>query len=98
MSTDEKNWTYEAWLEDVLEPGQYIASIGKGDRVVSVWLITAARRVRHKTVRETQGWALQVIPAPDMRPNAVYDPETNELWVRGEKGHPLFWYPRSPKK
>jgi hypothetical protein len=96
MNSEAKNWTYDVEHDTLVVPGQYIASIGKRG-VTSVWLILKARRVQHKTVRESQGWALQVVPAPEVKPTAVYDEETNELWVRGEAAHPFFWYPRNAK-
>ena len=90
-------WTYDADGDCEISAGQYIASIGKGYQVVSVWLILTARRIRHKSAREYQGWALEVTPAPEAKPVAVYDEQANELWVRGEMAHPLFWYPRNAK-
>jgi hypothetical protein len=89
-----KCWTYDTDLDIVCAAGEYIASIGKGNRVVSIWLILSARRVVHRKPREQQGWALEVVPARDMQPLAVYDPDANKLWVRGEPAHPFFWYSR----
>jgi hypothetical protein len=96
MSQEPKNWTYDTDAEAVVKVGQYIASIGKRG-VNSVWLILKARRVQHKYPRDSQGWALQVVPAPDVKELAVYDEELNQLWVRGELAHPFFWYPRNAK-
>jgi hypothetical protein len=95
--SEHKKWTYDVEPDCGIRAGQYIASIGKGGRVISVWLILSARRIRHEEPRETQGWALEVQPAPDAKPGAVYDEETNQLWVRGEAAHPFFWYPRNAK-
>ncbi len=90
-------WTYyvEPFLE--IRAGQYIASISRRGGVASVWLIVSARRIKHKRVLETQGWSLEVVPAPEVKPGAVYDEKLNALWVRGEAAHPLFWYPRGTK-
>lgn len=91
-------WTYEVEPELEIKAGQYIASISRRDGgVASVWLITAARRIKHKQVLETQAWALEVVAAPEVKAGAVYEPEQNQLWVRGEPAHPFFWYPRNAK-
>ena len=96
MSQEVKNWTYDTEPGTIMRTGEYVASIGKRG-VVSVWLILKARLVQHKTAREWQGWALQVVPAPDMKPMAVYDSEANQLWIKGDPAHPFFWYSRNAK-
>lgn len=74
--------------------GEYLVSLGKRG-VCSVWLLTSVRKVQHKTVREDQGYVLERQLVPELKPLTDHDPETNEVWVRGEPAHPLFWYPRS---
>lgn len=91
-----KQWTYDTEPDCVVRAGEYIASIGQRG-VISVWLILSARKVQHKKPRDTQGWALQVTPSADAKPGAVFDSDTNKLWVRGEAAHPFYWYPRNAK-
>ena len=88
---------YDLSREDrVPEPLQYLVSIGQRG-INSIWQIEAVRRVQHRTRRKYQTYVLGVVRMQELKPFTDYDPETHQVWVRGELAHPLCWYPRGKK-
>ncbi|RIV20351.1 hypothetical protein DYU11_20075 [Fibrisoma montanum] len=92
-----KTWTYTVSVDDPApKPGEYIVTVGKRG-INSVLLIRKVRKVNHKRVSEDQGYVVEVMYRPDLKPLADiewHSAEDLSVWVKGEPAWPLFWNPR----
>ena len=104
MQNTDKKCTYTIPINDPAPlPGQYLVTLGinrKGvARVNSVWLIASVKKVKHKTVGETQGYHIAAWNQPELKDYTEFERRfrhTN-VWVRGEVALPCYWLPRKSK-
>lgn len=94
--------------DDQPQPGQFLVTISRNarrrkqkfDGVLSVMLIRKVRKIQHKQITDSQGYALQLHDKPEYKPVTVVEQLDDEyqVWVRGEEALPCFWTPRGKPK
>ncbi|RYF78034.1 MAG: hypothetical protein EOO39_02505 [Cytophagaceae bacterium] len=100
-----KNITYYLHPDDEQpRPGQFLVTISRSrnrrpqtyDGVLSVMLIKTVRKIRHKRIINSQGYALELHDKPEFKPLTVVERLSDgvQVWVRGEESLPCFWLPR----
>ena len=94
--------------DDQPRPGQFLVTISRSrnrrqqkyDGVLSVMLIKTVRKIQHKQLMDSQGYALELHDKPEFKPVTVVERVSDgvQVWVRCEESLPCFWIPMGKPK
>lgn len=78
------------------KPGNFVCSIGKNDQINSIYHIVSIRKVN--SWKNPFRYQMEVLPANDMKPFAIFNPNSGIVTIRGKQEYSLVWYSRNKKK
>lgn len=77
------------------KPGNFICSIGKNETINSIYHIVSIRKVN--SLKNPFRYKMEVLPADDMKPFAIFSPNSGIVTIRGKQEYSLVWYSRKKK-